>query len=146
MQSVLKQVQASTSLSERFRGIRENYIAMADRVANGQDSWEHGDPYEIADWSMIHTPIEAAVWSDLRSMRVNMWPQFPVSRYFVDFACPVKRRAIECDGARYHNAEKDAKRDAEMLELGWLVMRIPGWQCFNEDLHKELRIFLGVKA
>ncbi|PZX29445.1 uncharacterized protein DUF559 [Cupriavidus phytorum] len=57
----------------------------------------------------------------------------------MDFGNPVIKIAIECDGAQYHDAGKDAKRDAELLEMGWRVIRIPGWKCLKtgEDANEE---------
>src|SRR3546814_5885241 len=37
--------------------------------------------------------------------------------------------AVECDGSKFHDAAKDAARDAELLSMGWSVYRIPGWRC-----------------
>ncbi|WP_158641833.1 hypothetical protein [Candidatus Glomeribacter gigasporarum] len=35
--------------------------------------------------------------------------------------------ALECDGAAYHDAEKDTQRDTELKAMGWTVYRAPGW-------------------
>lgn len=116
----------------RFALYRHNYRVKAGMVKAGEGSWAFGDPYQIADWVSVFTPIEAAVWSDLRCAGLSMWPQFPVGRFFVDFGNPVARIAIECDGKAFHDAQKDAARDLELARLGWKVLRIPGWRCKNE--------------
>lgn len=131
--------------AERFSAIRANYKAFKDRVARGLDDWKTSDPYELGNWTLLFTPIEAAVWNDLREVDAGMWPQLPVGRFFVDFGCPLRRKAIECDGAAFHDAAKDAQRDRTLLDAGWAVMRIPGWQCFDEKLSREIRRFLGVQ-
>ena len=47
------------------------------------------DPYEWAiDAGITLTPIEEALWHDLRQAGVVMYPQYPVGRFFVDFANP----------------------------------------------------------
>lgn len=118
---------------ERFNAIRARYAEYKKLVSQGHESWEHGDPYAVADWINIFTPIEQAAWSDIRGLPFTVWPQFPVGKYFVDFAIVHKKIAIECDGAAYHNAEKDALRDADLRGMGWLVVRIPGRDCWTDD-------------
>ncbi|OBR52360.1 endonuclease domain-containing protein [Paraburkholderia tropica] len=119
-------------LSERFKLIRANYHARARMVADGKCDWDRGDPYRIADWPSIFTPIEAAAWGEIRGDGLPLWPQFPVGRYFVDFGNPVSRVALECDGKEFHDPKKDAQRDAELLDMGWTVYRAPGWKCMKE--------------
>lgn len=85
-------------------------------------------PYPI-DWVPLFTPIEYMVWCDIRDYPINMWPQYPVGKYFADFANVQKKIVIECDGKQWHDEEKDAKRDAEMIADGWTVYRIPGYEC-----------------
>lgn len=118
---------------ERLNAIKERYALYRRLVDDGICSWENGDPYSIADWLMIFTPIERAAWSDIRELPFSVWPQYPVGKYFVDFAIVHKRIAIECDGAAYHNAEKDAKRDVELSSIGWRVVRIPGKDCWTDE-------------
>lgn len=92
------------------------------------------DPYP-ADWRF--TPIEAAAWQTIRSLGLPLYPQYPVIRFFVDFADPVRHLAIECDGKEWHDAERDAKRDAEITALGWTVRRFTGRQCYLSPDHPE---------
>jgi very-short-patch-repair endonuclease len=118
-----------------FDALRHNYVRYTKAVERGVVSWEPpADPYMIADWTRLHTPIEAAIWSDIRSYGLPFWPQFPVGKYVVDFADPVRRIALECDGASYHDAAKDRKRDAALEQLGWTTYRIPGRDCFAEEV------------
>lgn len=83
------------------------------------------------------TPIEDCLWHDIRNLNAVLYPQWPVAGFFVDFANPVAKVAIECDGAAYHqDKEKDARRDATLRELGWYVYRFTGKEChreFDED-------------
>lgn len=117
---------------DRFAMFRHNYRVKAALVEAGRSSWLRGDPYAVADWPSLFTPIEAALWVDIRCAGLAMWPQFPVGRYFVDFGNPAAKVAIECDGAKFHDAQKDASRDAELNKLGWTVLRVPGWRCKKE--------------
>jgi very-short-patch-repair endonuclease len=118
---------------DRFEALRHNYRVYADGVRNGIVSWDaREDPYVVANWAALFTPIEAAIWSDIRALSLPFWPQFPVGKYIVDFADPVRRIALECDGAAYHDPIKDRARDAALEKMGWTTYRIPGRDCFDE--------------
>ncbi len=126
-------VASDMTMSEKFNAIRSNYKRKQDMADAGLSEWYHDDPYEIADWQVLFTPIERALWHDIRSMGLDLWPQFPVSKYFVDFGNPVAKVAVECDGAEWHQDKaKDAARDAALVALGWRVYRLPGWECMGE--------------
>lgn len=108
------------------------------------------DPYsweEEAGVSM--TPIESALWQDMRTIGAVLYPQYPVGRYFVDFGNPVAKVAIECDGAAYHTDKaRDAARQRDIEALGWAVYRITGRACLTdysecEDDHGRLVINAG---
>jgi hypothetical protein len=90
------------------------------------------EPYEIADWGAIFTPIEEAAWQDIRCMGLPLWPQLPVGRFMLDFGNPVLKVGLECDGARFHNAVRDAARDQALAQMGWRIYRAPGWQCMRD--------------
>ena len=114
-------IEAPRSRWARFQALRELYQKI------NEDDWE---PYPV-DWMQVFTKIEQMVWSDLRCAGVNMWPQYPVGRRFVDFADPKKRIAIECDGKDWHDEQSDYERDLELAEMGWIVFRIPGSACMR---------------
>jgi hypothetical protein len=95
------------------------------------DRWEWAIPAysweECGGFRM--TPIEAWLWADIRDANVVLYPQYPVGRFFVDFANPVAKVAIE-----YHlDRAKDQARDAELAGMGWTVYRIPGHVCRTEQ-------------
>lgn len=124
------EVAPSLPLGERFRRIKHNYRRKQEMVDAGLDDWFRSDPYEIARWPTLFTPIESSLWFDIRAWGLDLWPQLPVGRFFVDFGNPVARIAVECDGKQFHqDVAKDAARDQELGEMGWDVVRIPGWQC-----------------
>ncbi len=85
-------------------------------------------PYPI-DWTLIFTPIESMAWGEIRYLGLPFWPQFPIGKYFADFANPIKKIAVECDGAAFHILENDRNRDAFMIDRGWTVYRISGADC-----------------
>lgn len=95
------------------------------------------DPYE---WDsqpkklLVMTPIEAWLWSDIRHHGAVLYPQYPTGRFFVDFANPKAKVAIECDGAAFHRDKaKDAERDAVLAATGWTVYRITGADCRTDQ-------------
>lgn len=100
-------------------------------------------PY-LADFGNTLTPIEAAVWMYIRAAGIPFYPQYPAHGVIFDFADPHKHIAIECDGKAWHDADKDAERDAKVLKHGWTVYRIPGHKCMRvlpnkQDLKEMLR-------
>jgi len=80
------------------------------------------------------TPIEQALWCDIRQVGCVLYPQYPIEGFFVDYANPKAKVAIECDGRLYHlDHEKDAARDKKLSEKGWFVYRISGRKCMTEQ-------------
>jgi very-short-patch-repair endonuclease len=131
-------VNASLDLGQRFNTIRHNYRRHQAMVDAGLAAWFKGDPYELGDWLTVFTPIEFSMWQDIRANGLDLWPQLPVGRFFVDFGNPVARVAIECDGRAFHQDKaKDQNRDAELERMGWRIYRVPGWQCHGRILDKE---------
>ena len=106
--------------------IRGMYAEIEKEILAGETKNKY-----LVDWDF--TPIESDLWHSIRMLGLPFWPQYPVSRFFVDFGDPVRRVALECDGKRWHDAKRDADRDAELGYLGWTVIRFPGWQCFKGD-------------
>jgi very-short-patch-repair endonuclease len=113
----------------RFAALREFYANANFEILSARE-FEWGiDPYEI-DWLKVFTPIEFSLWQDIRQEGLVMYPQYPVAGYFLDFANPMAKVAIECDGAAYHlDKAKDAARDAKLRSIGWSVYRITGRDC-----------------
>lgn len=117
----------------RFEDIREHYEFMTPLIfkaaQNGNNRWTA--PYGGMDWMTMFTPIESQTWQAIRCFgQAPFYPQYPVSKYFVDFGNPVLKIAIECDGAEFHqDKEKDRNRDIVLLEHGWKVYRISGAHC-----------------
>lgn len=114
--------------AEHWNDIRRHYDKL--HVLDFLPSvWACGDGY---GWSglITLTPIEQWLWSDIRHHGAVLYPQYPVGKYFVDFASPRLKVAIECDGAAFHrDREKDAFRQAQIEALGWTVYRISGADC-----------------
>lgn len=119
----------------RYPALRELYASVDSQImALPANQWL--DPYLI-DWSSVFTPIEFALWQDIRQSGAVLYPQYPVGRFFVDFANPKARIAVECDGAAFHTDKaKDEARDSQLLAMGWHVYRITGRDC-KKDFDEE---------
>lgn len=128
----------SQDIAERFAAIRAFYRRHARAIEADGNEW-FGDPYAWdCEAGIKLTPIEWALWQDIRAEDAVLYPQFPVGRFFVDFGNPVARVAIECDGARWHQGkERDAARQAEIESLGWAVYRITGRDCLTDTEEAE---------
>src|SRR5207249_497276 len=86
------------------------------------------------------TPIEAQLLDALRHEGLSPMTQFGIGRFRVDFAFPSRGLAVEADGRPWHDAERDAARDAHLRNLGWEVLRFSG-----SEIHRDAsRIAKGV--
>ena len=54
----MQPVRSGMELSDRFRQLAANYLSYQKQVDAGIASWMHGDPYQIADWVSLFSPIE----------------------------------------------------------------------------------------
>ena len=75
------------------------------------------------------SPIEAALYQAMIAEGLAPTPQFMVQGYYVDFAFPDIRYAVEADGAEYHSGaakQRDNKRDWILKNAGWRVQRFKG--------------------
>jgi len=122
----------SADLGEKFANIRRAYSQFQARVDVGLESWFEENQYAVGDWVLIFTPIEQEAWYHIRRAGLPMWPQLPVAGFFLDFGNPIAKVALECDGAKFHDARKDAARDRKLSALGWTIYRVPGWQCMRD--------------
>lgn len=121
----IDRIHSAPSIKERWNALRAFYALI--------DTKDY-EPYFV-DWMKIMTPIESAVWQDIRQFGLPFWPQYPACGVFFDFADPHKKIAIECDGKRWHDAKVDAERDKKANECGWSVYRLSGAECFRDDAH-----------
>ena len=92
------------------------------------------------DFYSYMTIIEHNVWHDIRINRLPFYQQYPIWKYFVDFADPIKRIVIEADWKEYHkDIEKDNIRQKEIEDLWWKVYRVKWCASFTEcDIDYEL--------
>lgn len=119
--------------------IRTHYELFEKQIMSEKPHMYGIDPYAWDDGQgMIWmTPIESAMWSDIRNVGIVMYPQYPACGFFLDFANPRAKVAIECDGREFHDPRKDAMRDKTLQDHGWTVYRVPGWRCLQDGEVEE---------
>jgi very-short-patch-repair endonuclease len=81
------------------------------------------------------SPIESRLYEAMKAEGLSPTAQFCVEGYFVDFAFPDIRLAVEADGGAYHTGEareRDRKRDWILKNAGWSVKRFHGTTIYNK--------------
>ncbi|HTO28734.1 MAG TPA: DUF559 domain-containing protein [Devosia sp.] len=71
------------------------------------------------------TDVETILWQELRDRRLGghkFRRQATVGPYVADFLCAEKRLIVELGGGQ-HGVEADARRTAELVRLGYRVIR-----------------------
>lgn len=120
---------------------RKDYFSILKEIKENYKIWKpRSDPYSFYNWLNFLTPIEHNVWANIRYLGIPFYPQFPVGKYFIDFADPIKKIAIEVDGKEWHKDKlKDKLRDSNLNKMGWQVIRIQGRDTFKtrEDYFTE---------
>lgn len=85
------------------------------------------------------TDIEVAIREVLQELGYLFKEQYRIGQWRVDFAMPLYWLAIECDGIYWHglphNKERDRKKDADLINAGWEVLRLPG-----NEIRKDLQL------
>jgi len=117
---------------DRFVALVGFYRCAQGEIATRPFAWGV-DPH-LVEWTAFMTPVELVVWRALRHQQIAAYPQYPVGRYFVDFAVPAAKLAIECDGSAFQRDwGDDGKRQLNLDRMGWSVMHIAGANCLASD-------------
>lgn len=128
-----KECADSLSTNRKWATLRRVYAELLpDILESARESRRGGiDPY-FADWIKYFTPIEFDAWQSIRCKGIPLYPQYPVLRYFLDFANPYHKIGIEMDGKDFHDKVKDKARDLDLAKAGWSIFRITGSECYVE--------------
>ena len=122
------------TLTNNWHWIRNHYACAWPLIKAGSPKQYAIDAYAWEDAGVVMTPIEAALWHDIRAAGLVMYPQWPIGGVFVDFGNPVAKVAIECDGAAFHDPGRDALRDKALRSFGWRVYRVTGSECIQDGV------------
>lgn len=118
-----------------LREIKEYYLSNINAIL--QHHKERPDTLFEAypfDWNYVLNEVEWLAWTTTRNKGyLPLYPQFPVKKYFLDFANPGVKIGIEIDGIEYHEYDKDYDRDTDLKKEGWTIIRIPAAQMVNEN-------------
>ncbi len=69
--------------------------------------------------------LEVIMRDELSRRGIDFEKQYPIDKYFADFAIPKHKIDIECDGIYWHKrkVEKDLARDKTLKKMGWTTLR-----------------------
>lgn len=116
-------VDGALASDEQKAAVGRNYKLHEEEVAAGASDWSCGNPYDIADWASVLTPVEFGAWQDIRSTGLPLWPRLPVGDLIVSFGNPVAKIALQCgDGM-------SPQSDHWLTQIGWRVFRVTAAQC-----------------
>jgi very-short-patch-repair endonuclease len=82
---------------------------------------------------------EAKLWGELRNRQLGghkFVRQMPIGPHFADFVCRERKVIVEVDGGTHSTEAEvvwDARRTADLEQLGFLVFRIS-----NDDIYNNL--------
>lgn len=113
-----------------YRELEEEFIGKKANV------WA----FDVYAWHDVvqMSPIEDALWFDIRAEGAVLYPQYPVAGYFVDFGNPIAKVAIECDGKEFHkDLKRDEQRQRRIEAAGWTVYRLSGSACVKADEYSD---------
>ena len=88
--------------------------------------------------SLCESPLEREVYDELSQRGFWVTPQVRVGQYRIDFVVEGHndaRLAVECDGDKYHGAEKwaeDMQRQRTLERAGWVF-----WRCFGSAFYRK---------
>lgn len=127
-----RELDACTETDYKFRQICGDYYkVMEPLIIQGRGRF---DIYDLGD-SIIRrmTPIEKEFFMDTRIIgNCQLFPQYPVGKYFLDFGNPFHKIGVECDGKDFHDRDKDRDRDKDIyLSHGWIIFRLGGDACYR---------------
>lgn len=124
-------------IPNNWNAIAKFYKAANSLILTAKSNEWAIDPYAWEGQGITFTPIETSLWADIRAAGAVMYPQYPIHGMFFDFANPVAKVVIECDGADFHQDKaRDVARDTILQSRGWTVYRISGRDCktdFDEE-------------
>lgn len=124
----LPDVPGMDTKEKRWASFRKLYKHFEPEIMRSSAAKYAVDRYELG-WNGFATPIEMDAWEEITAALIVLYPQYPIGRYFADFAHPKLKIDLELDGKQWHDPVKDAKRDAELIAQGWRVYRVPGSEC-----------------
>lgn len=120
----------AANTSEHWAEIRDIYSIVSRGIEKTPANRFVVDPHFWCGTTIELSLIERMIWDEARAVGIVLYPQFPIDRFFADFANPAAKVVIECDGEEFHkDGAADRARERVMEGLGWHVYRISGAAC-----------------
>lgn len=128
-------VENAKTYLDKLAFIRDYYLAWEDvLIEHCKTNPRHYYYVNSIEWPNVFTPIEQLAWDSIRCKPgMVLYPQYPVGKYTIDFAHPLRKIGIELDGKQYHDKNRDTIRDRELLKMGWTIYRIKGSEMYNKE-------------
>lgn len=169
-QELLKYCEAS-GIQLRDGVVPAKYVGQVNQFLSYRMRFERNKNREIEETSKlkINPFLEAIIKSQVESpleeymmgafvehgIFEHCQTQFQIGTKRVDFAFPIAKLVVECDGRQYHVEdgelmEKDQKRDIYLARKGWVVKHFDGLmirrniQLCMEEILAYLKPFLAV--
>ena len=82
------------------------------------------------------TEEENILWQAIRGRKLEKLKfkrQVPIGNYIVDFVCMEENLIIEVDGVQHAESHYDKKRDDELAERGFTILRF-----WNDEVRNDL--------
>jgi very-short-patch-repair endonuclease len=89
---------------------------------------------------MITSPIEAELLGALRFYGMRPEIQRPIGPFVADFCFVSDGFVVEVDGRDWHKRERDLRRDARLLELGFRTKRFPASEVWADPVACARRV------
>lgn len=126
-----RRYEESKSIQQRWVVIREYYQYCKPKIMANRRNGGGWSPYHLPFYKHF-TPIETNIFNVIRCVGLPFVCQYPVGKYFIDFADPYLKVAIECDGKQHrYRVELDNIRDKFLSSEGWNIFRIEGRHTFR---------------
>lgn len=100
-------------------------VAPTELVYLLQSYCEHQDVTDAEFGALYLTPIERKIAVAMKLRGIAFEPQVSVARFTADFLIDHKL-IVECDGAPWHDPERDMARDHELARHGYQTLRFTG--------------------
>jgi very-short-patch-repair endonuclease len=118
-------------------------LLRADERINGFTSLCLNNPNVLDGFAKCESPIESILFMQLTVdglLPPEILSQYQIGKFRVDFSIPEKQMVIECDGAKYHDAQRDNERDSVLNDAGWMVIRFSATEIMNDPESCSMRL------
>ncbi len=82
------------------------------------------------------TEEEDILWQEIRGRKLEKLKfkrQVPIGNYIVDFVCMEEKLIVEVDGVQHADNNYDKRRDDELAERGFAILRF-----WNDEVRNDL--------